>query len=126
MKDSCRQARHIRAPRPVDHPDGVEEIVAMVVQRAQEGDMTAAKMVLDRVAPAPADRLISFAKRRIEKSRDAIDAASDVLTAVADGKITISEADRISKLLRDYIETSAAQEFDGRLAALEAALPPAP
>lgn len=88
--------------------------------------MTAAKMVLDRVAPAPADRLISFAKRRIEKSRDAIDAASDVLTAVADGKITISEADRISKLLRDYIETSAAQEFDGRLAALEAALPPAP
>jgi hypothetical protein len=104
----------------------LEAVVAAVVQRAEEGEMPAAKMVLDRVAPAPGDRRVFFDIRRLDSGKDAIGAASDALAAVADGKITVTEASGILKLLNSFIKISAIQELEARLAAVEAALPHTP
>lgn len=90
----------------------LDAVASVVIERAEEGDMTAAKMVLDRLAPIPRERPVSFAMRRIEKSHDAAQAASDVLAGVADGKITIAEADRVLKLLRDFMELCAAHALE--------------
>jgi hypothetical protein len=104
----------------------LEAIVAAVVQCAEEGEMPAAKLVLDRVAPAPGDRRVSFGMRRLDSCKDAIGAASDVLAAVAEGQITVTEASDILKLLDRYMKMSAIQQLETRLAAVEAALPPSP
>lgn len=104
----------------------LEAIVAAVVQCAEEGGMPAAKLVLDRVAPAPGDRRVFFSMRRLDGGKDAIGAASDVLAAVAEGKITVTEASGILKLLNGYMKISAIQELEARLAAVEAALPSSP
>jgi hypothetical protein len=104
----------------------LEAIVAAVVQCAEEGEMPAAKLILDRVAPAPGDRRVSFGMRRLDSCKDAIGAASDVLAAVAEGQITVTEASGVLKLLNSYMKMSAIQQLETRLAAVEAALPSSP
>jgi len=75
---------------------GLKAVVATVIQRAQAGDMAAARIVLDRLLPAPRDQRISFALRPIACSEDAIKASADVLAAMAQGQITLAEGDLVS------------------------------
>jgi hypothetical protein len=105
---------------------GLEGIVAVVVQSAEEGDMKAAKLVLDRLVPIDSERPVSFPMRRIQSSQDAREAAADVFAAVSDGVLTIDAAERVMKLLGDFIKTYAPQEFEARLEALEDAALVAP
>jgi hypothetical protein len=98
----------------------IDGVVAAVLRRAQEGDMAAAKIVLDRLSPVAGERLIAFQMRPIASSRDALDAMTDTLAAVAESKITIAEAGGLMKLLQDFIRMNAAAEFERRLTALEA------
>jgi hypothetical protein len=101
--------------------EGVEGIVAAVVQSAEEGNMKAAQLVLDRLVPIDSERPVCFPMRRIQSSQDAREAAADVLAAVAAGALTIDAAERVMKLLGDFINTYAPQEFEARLEALEEA-----
>ncbi len=98
---------------------GLEGIVAAVVQRAQSGDMKAAQIALDRLAPIQGDRPVAFRLRPIQSSKDASAAAADVLAAVAEGAVTIAEAERLMKLLGEFLKTRLVEEFEARLAALE-------
>jgi hypothetical protein len=59
--------------------DGIEDVVVAVLQRAQDGDMVAAKLILDRLLPLPRDRHISFSLRPISGVEDAIAASADML-----------------------------------------------
>jgi hypothetical protein len=102
--------------------DALETVVAAVIERAQEGDIAAAKLVVDRLLPAPRDRRISFALTTISCNEDPIKASADVLMAVAQGQITLTEAIAVEKLLRSYIATNAVREFERRLAAVESVL----
>jgi hypothetical protein len=99
---------------------GLKAVVATVIQRAQAGDMAAARIVLDRLLPAPRDQRISFALRPIACSEDAIKASADVLAAMAQGQITLAEGDLVFKLLRNFSAASELCEFERRLEALEA------
>jgi hypothetical protein len=60
-----------------------ENIVAAVLTAARNGDMTAAKIILDRIAPARRSR--PFDLPRIESREDKLAAHAAVLEAVADG-----------------------------------------
>ena len=100
---------------------GLEAVVAAIIEAASSGDMAAARLVVDRLLPAPRDRRISFALRPIACADDAIKASADILAAVAQGRITPAEAEAVAKLLHNFIAASELREFERRLEALEAA-----
>jgi hypothetical protein len=94
-------------------------IVDAVINRALAGNMPAANMLLERILPDPSNRLFSFDLREIKCVDDALAASSDVLTAVAQGKINLHEAQAVTNLLQIYINNNAQREFAKRLSALE-------
>jgi hypothetical protein len=75
--------------------DDVENVVAAVVGAARKGDMTAARIILDRVAPARRDSLVPFNLPKIESAASAAAAGAAILSAVADGSLTPNEGGEI-------------------------------
>jgi hypothetical protein len=99
--------------------DDAENIVNAVLTAARNGDMTAARIVLDRIAPTRRDNSVSFDLPKIERPADAVVASAAILSAVADGSLTPGEAGEISKLIDGFVRTLEASEFEERLARLE-------
>ena len=96
-----------------------ENIVNAVLEAARAGDMTAARIVLDRIAPARRDNPVSFELPKIERPSDAVAASAAILAAVADGSLTPCEAAEISKLVEGFVRTVEVTELEARIAALE-------
>lgn len=96
-----------------------EAIVKAVLNSAKGGDMTAARIVLDRIAPARRDNPVSFELPKIESAADAVAAQSAILSAVANGEITPGEAAEVSKLVDGFVKAIELTEIDERLKRLE-------
>ena len=99
--------------------DDAENIVKAVIEAATKGDMTAARIVIDRIAPARRDNPVSFELPKIESAADAAKVMSAILDAVAEGDITPSEASEVSRLVETFVKSLEASEFESRLARLE-------
>jgi Family of unknown function (DUF5681) len=91
--------------------DDVEKIVNAVLTAARNGDMTAAKIILDRIAPMR--RSISFDLPRIEGWADVGAARAAILEAVADGNLMPSEAADIFKLVEKVARSREAARSNG-------------
>ena len=85
--------------------DDAEKIVKAVIDAAQKGDMTAARIVMDRIAPARRDNPVSFELPKIDKGTDAAKGMSAILDAVAAGDMTPSEANEVSRLIETFIKS---------------------
>jgi hypothetical protein len=96
-----------------------EAIVKAVLDSAKGGDMTAARIILDRIAPARRDNPVSFDLPKIESAADAVAAQTAMLSAVANGEITPGEAVEVSKLIDSFVKTIEVSEIDERLKRLE-------
>jgi hypothetical protein len=79
--------------------DDVEKIVNAVLTAARNGDMMAAKIILDRIAPVRRGQGVFFDLPKIERSDDEVAARAAILSAVADGNLTPGEAVEISRLI---------------------------
>lgn len=99
--------------------DDAEAVVNAVLTAAKGGDMTAARIVVDRLCPARKDNPVTFALPHIESAADAAGAMAAILAAVAAGDLTPVEAETISKLVETHLRALEASEFERRLAALE-------
>ena len=99
-----------------------ETISKKVVELAKDGDLVAARMVLDRVAPPRKDRRISFDLPDITTAAEAVQAGAAIMRAVASGELSPGEAEALSKLVANIVTTIDAAEFAERLVALEAAV----
>ena len=99
--------------------DDAEAIVKAVLDSAKGGDMTAARIVLDRIAPARRDNPVSFELPKIESADDAAKAMAAIVAAVADGELTPGEAGEVSKIVDAFVRTLEATELEARLRALE-------
>jgi hypothetical protein len=96
-----------------------EELIQRVVGLAKDGDMAALKLCLDRLcAPLrPTDRLIT-----IEGMADATglsDKGELILTNVANGEITPSEAQSLMNAISSQVRIIEADELSQRIEALE-------
>ena len=101
--------------------DDSEAVVLAVVKAAKGGDMTAARLVLDRIAPARRGRPISFALPLIKTTADITEAMRAVLASMASGTLTPDEAMAAASVIevnRKAIET---HELENRVVALERA-----
>jgi hypothetical protein len=99
--------------------DDAENIVNAVLTAARSGDMTAARIVLDRIAPARRDSPVTFALPKIKRPADAVAASAAILSAVADGRLTPDEALEVSKLIEGFVKTLEVAELEERLNELE-------
>lgn len=96
-----------------------ESLTRKAIELALEGDTTALRLCLDRLAPPRKDAPIAISLPAVESAADIVAASSAVLAAVAAGDCTPDEAGRVMALLtahRAIIETG---DIDCRLAALE-------
>ncbi len=101
--------------------DDAEAVVRAVVAAAKGGDMTAARLILDRISPPRRGCPVSFKLPTIETAADISKVLTVVLASVACGDLTPDEATAISGVVevkRKAIET---EELGARLTALEQA-----
>jgi hypothetical protein len=98
--------------------DDVEGIVAAVVKAAKNGDMQAARIILDRLAPIRRGRPVQF---DLPAGTDAagVSAAFAVLKAVAGGELTPEEGASVTTLLEARRRAIETVELEARIAALE-------
>ena len=60
-----------------------EALTQTAISKALEGDGLALRLCMERIAPAPKDKVVSFPLPEVKDAMDASHAASSVLTAVS-------------------------------------------
>lgn len=115
-----RGARHKATQAALALLDGeAEALTRQAVKQALEGDTTALRLCLERIAPPRKDAPVTFDLPRMETARDAAKAAGAVLEAVAMGDLTPTEGAHIMALVETYRRTLETTELESRVAALE-------
>ena len=100
-----------------------ESVVQAVLTAAKGGDMVAARLVLERIAPVRKGRPVSLPLPTVNTAGDVLAALGATVKAMADGDITPDEAATVAGVLevkRRAIETA---ELEARIAALEERAP---
>lgn len=92
-------------------------LIEILEERAQAGDVAAARLLLDRCLPAlrPADQPVAIALD------DLPDAARSILAALANGTLTPDQAQKLSNTVAALARTIESLEFESRLSTLEIA-----
>ena len=97
-----------------------EALTQAAIDKALEGDVTALRLCLDRIAPARKDAPVSFALPEIETAEDAAKAARAILKAIAEGDVTPLEAATVMGVVEQFRRTLETTEIERRIVALEA------
>jgi Family of unknown function (DUF5681) len=97
----------------------LEEVLATVIERAKGGDMTACKMVLDKVLPNTKDRPIALEIPLINDLNDVGNAQAEILQAVASGSITPNEGERVASIIEARRRSIETIDLEARISQLE-------
>jgi hypothetical protein len=98
-----------------------EALTQKAIDLALTGDIAALRLCLDRILPPRKDRPVSFEMPLITTAEDAKQSLAALLTAVAAGNLTPSEASEIGKLIDGYVKSIEITEVLARLDRLEGA-----
>jgi hypothetical protein len=101
--------------------DGAEKIVQTVIDCANKGDMTAARLVLDRIVPARKDRAVFVDLPRIDTPADIPAATGAILEATAAGELTPAEGSALVSIAESHRKAMELADLEERVKALEAA-----
>ena len=113
-------ARHKATRAVLALLDGeAEALTRQAVTMALDGDATALRLCLERIAPPRRDAPVTFALPPMQSARDAAQAAGAVLAAVAEGELTPTEGAHVMGLVETYRRTLETTELEARVAALE-------
>lgn len=101
---------------------GVHDIAAAVIDQARAGDLTAARIVLDKVLPNAKERTIALPDLPTTDTAAGVsNAQQKILEAVAAGVITPGEASTLSSVLEQRRKALETMELEQRIIALEEA-----
>jgi len=95
------------------------EVVRSVITAAKAGDMTAARLVLERIVPPRKGCPVVFDLPPVESAADVLVALGSVVQAVAEGTLTPDEGTIVAGLLESKRRAIETVEIERRLAALE-------
>jgi hypothetical protein len=98
-----------------------EEITNAVLDAARGGDLTAAKMVLERLAPPMRERPINIKLPSTIDARGCADAANEVLQGVATGNLLPGEGATLASIIESRRRAVETLELEQRIALLEGA-----
>lgn len=96
-----------------------EEITRKAIEAAKGGDMTAIRLILDRVAPAPRERAVEFEMPKVDSVADVPAAVLAIMQAVASGAIAPGEGAQVMNMLEAYRKQVETAELAERISALE-------
>jgi hypothetical protein len=100
--------------------DDIEGVVRSVVNAAKGGDMTAARLVLERILPVRKGKPVIFEIPMITKPSDVITATGSLLEAMASGKLSPEEASAAASVIEAHRRVIETADLDARLTAVEA------
>lgn len=96
-----------------------EALTRKAVELALAGDTVALKLCMDRIFPAPKGRRIQLSMPTLIQASDAARAIGEVVEGVAQGNLTLPEANELSRLLDDWRTALETADLEERIAALE-------
>ena len=97
-----------------------QEITRKVAEAAKGGDLTACRLILERILPPAKDRPIALDDMPdVTGAEDVTAAMSYLIAATADGTLTPSEAAAMAGLLEQQRRAIELHDIEQRLAALE-------
>ena len=102
-------------PARQELPCLAEDIVRTVVASAKSGDMTAAKIVLDRLCPVRRGACVTFEI----PDGDAATSLNGVLAAVARGQLSPDEGQAVAAIIENKRKAVEMEQLEERLAAVE-------
>ena len=97
-----------------------EQLTQTAIDKALEGDTTALRLCLERLAPVRKDSPITLELPKVQSAADTVAASAAVLEALGAGDITPSEAGSVTALLTAHKSIVETGELEARIAALEA------
>jgi hypothetical protein len=95
------------------------EVLATVIERAKSGDMTACRMIVDKVLPNTKDRPITLHLPPITDLDGVGKAQAEILKAVAIGEITPSEGEKIASIVEARRRSIETIDLESRISQLE-------
>lgn len=98
------------------------EVLKKTIQVAKAGDVAAIRLILDRVDPAPRDRVVEVDLPSIETVADLPQVARALIAAAGRGDLTPTEAQNLMALLEGYRKASETADLAARIDALEKAI----
>jgi hypothetical protein len=99
--------------------DDIAAITKAVIEAAKAGDMTAARVVLDRVLPVRKGGGVSFSLPPTRNAAEVLEASSAVLAACASGRLTPQEATDISVLIAGHAKPIELVDLEKRIERIE-------
>jgi len=96
-------------------------LVRKVIEAAKDGDMTAAKLCLDRLLPPIKSRPIRFELPELRTTSDALAALAAIAEGVTTGQLLPEEAEALTATVSTFIKAIEVATFEERLTALEKA-----
>lgn len=97
----------------------IEIVCNQVINQAKDGNLQAAKIILDRLLPPKKDRPINFKLPFIKNIADAVEAGRLICFAVGNGEITPLEGESLSKIVEIQTKNIELFDFEIRLHAIE-------
>ena len=99
--------------------DECAEVARAVVDAAKNGDMSAARLVLERVAPPRKGAAVEMALPPVDRAEDVPRALAALLAAVSEGRVSPDEAASVAKLIETQRRAIELASLDARLTILE-------
>ena len=96
-----------------------EALTRKAIEKALEGDITALRLCLDRLAPPRKDAPISTTLPIVKTAQDAVEASAALLAAVSAGEVTPDEGGRVMALLTAHKQIIETADLEARITALE-------
>jgi hypothetical protein len=101
--------------------DDAKEIIKVVVDAAKGGDMTAARLILERIAPVRKGRPEYLDLPTVRSAADIAAAMAALTAAMASGEVTPDEAVTVASIFEMRRKALETEELSLRLEALEEA-----
>ncbi len=98
---------------------GAQDIVETVIDRAKGGDMTAARLILERLVPPAKERPIAIELPTTCDAQSVADAQALVIAAMASGGLLPGEASTIMSMLESRRKGIETVELEARIKSLE-------
>ena len=96
-----------------------EALTRKCIEAALDGDMTAMRICMERIAPAKKDAPVTFDMPEMKSAADAAAAVGALLDNVASGCLSPEEARAIAPLIETYRKTLETEDLERRISALE-------
>jgi hypothetical protein len=94
-------------------------VVQAVLEAAKGGDMQAARLILDRIAPPRKDRPVVVELPKIDRAADIPQATAAILQATAAGDLTPAEGAALVNIAESHRKAVELADLEARIATLE-------